>query len=76
MVWVTILPFHSFSQSLVELSNLAESNKDAHLEHYVKNELLNDQVDAMRELAGHHTNLQRVGDGLGVFVFDRHLNSN
>ena len=39
----------------------------------MKKEFLRKQVEIINQLAVHHTNLQRVGDGLGVFLYDKHL---
>ena len=32
-------------------------------------------METINKLAKHHTNLVRVGDGLGVFEFDKELDS-
>ena len=38
---------------------------------FIESNFLHEQVEAIRELAGHITNLERVGNGLGVYQFDK-----
>lgn len=40
---------------------------------FLSTHFLQEQVDSMKEIADHVTNLKRVGEGLGVFVFDQNL---
>lgn len=40
---------------------------------FLETEYLQEQVDAIKEIADHVTNLKRVGEGLGVFMFDKQL---
>lgn len=40
---------------------------------FLETEFLQEQVDAIKEIADHVTNLKRVGDGLGVYMFDKQL---
>lgn len=40
---------------------------------FIETEYLQEQVDAIKEIADHVTNLQRVGEGLGVYMFDKQL---
>lgn len=41
---------------------------------FLEGEYLQEQVESIREIAAHVTNLERVGEGLGVFVFDKEMN--
>ena len=38
---------------------------------FIEGNYLHEQVDAIKELAGHCTNLKRVGPGHGEYHFDR-----
>jgi ferritin heavy chain len=40
---------------------------------FLESEFLQEQIDAIKEIADHVTNLQRVGEGLGVYMFDKQL---
>lgn len=41
---------------------------------FLESEFLKEQVDAIKEIGDHVTNLKRVGEGLGVFIYDKQLN--
>lgn len=63
--------------SLLYLHKLAEEHHDAHLTDTLEGTFLNEQVDAMREIHGHITNIKRCmqsnGDGLGEYIFDKNF---
>lgn len=40
---------------------------------FLESEYLQEQVDAIKEIGDHLTNLRRVGEGLGVYIFDKEL---
>ncbi|XP_076235868.1 ferritin 3 heavy chain homologue [Calliopsis andreniformis] len=61
------------NKSLLELHALASVHNDPNFLDFLETEYLQEQVDAIKEIADHVTNLQRVGEGLGVYVFDREL---
>jgi len=61
------------NQSLLELHKLSSTHNDPHLTSFLEDKYLDEQADAIRKLTGYVTNLQRVGDGLGVFMFDKEL---
>ncbi|CAG5101998.1 Similar to Soma ferritin (Lymnaea stagnalis) [Cotesia congregata] len=61
------------NSSLLELHALASNHNDANLLDFLESEYLQEQVDAIKEIADHVTNLERVGEGLGVFMFDKSL---
>ena len=61
------------NQSLLDLHKLASSHNDPHLTDFLEEELLQEQAKMTNLLAKHHTNLIRVGDGLGVYEFDKDL---
>ena len=62
-------------QSLLDLHKVASERNDPHLTNYLEDKFLDEQVEAINKIAKMHTNLVRVGDGLGVFVFDKELQS-
>ncbi|XP_033211301.1 soma ferritin [Belonocnema kinseyi] len=62
------------NQSLLQLHAVASGHNDANFVDFIENEYLQEQVDSIKEIASHVTNLERVGEGLGVFVFDKELN--
>ena len=61
------------NQCLLDLHKLAKSHTDPHLTHYLETEFLQEQAKMINLLAKHHTNLIRVGEGLGVYEFDKDL---
>jgi ferritin heavy chain len=60
-------------QSLLEIHGIASSHNDANMCDFLETEYLQEQVDAIKELGDHITNLERVGEGLGVYLFDKQL---
>ncbi len=63
------------NQSLLELHAVASTHNDAHLGDFLESEFLNEQVDAIKELADMITNAKRAGPGLGEYLFDKDLQS-
>ncbi|GLV37091.1 Ferritin 3 heavy chain homologue [Carabus blaptoides fortunei] len=61
------------NECLLELHGVASSHGDANLCDFLETEFLQEQVDAIKEIADHVTNLKRVGEGLGVYVFDKEI---
>lgn len=57
----------------MEIHSVASEVKDANLCDFLETEYLQEQVDAIKEIADHVTKLQRVGEGSGVFLFDKEL---
>lgn len=60
-------------QNLLKLHSLASNHNDPNFVDFIETEYLQEQVDSMKEIGDHVTNLERVGEGLGVFMFDRQL---
>lgn len=60
-------------QSLLDLHKVAAKHGDAHLDNFLEEDYLEEQVETINKLAKYVTNLQRVGDGLGVYIFDKEL---
>jgi len=63
------------NQSLLDLHAVAGSHNDAQMCDFIENHYLTEQVEAIKEIAGHITNLKRTGPGLGEFIFDKELKS-
>ncbi|EZA50629.1 hypothetical protein DMN91_004315 [Ooceraea biroi] len=61
------------NQKLLELHGIASTHNDANFMDFLETEFLQEQVDAIKEIANHVTNLERVGEGLGVYIFDKEL---
>ena len=59
--------------AFLELHDVAEKNNDAHMAHYVEDKFLDPQVKWIRKLACYIAQLQRVGTGIGEYVFDKEL---
>ena len=50
---------------------MAGKHNDVHTCDFIEGNFLSEQVEGMKELAGHITNLKRVGTGHGEYHFDR-----
>jgi ferritin heavy chain len=62
------------NQSLLNLHSVASSQNDAHLTNFLEEEYLDEQVEAIKELADLITKLKRAGpQGLGEYIFDKDL---
>jgi len=59
------------NQSLLDMHKLAESRMDAQMADFIENNYLTEQVEAIKQLGEYVTNLKRVGEGLGVYMFDK-----
>jgi len=59
------------NQSLLDLHKLADSHGDAQFCDWIEANFLTEQVEAIKELSDHITNLKRVGTGLGEYMFDK-----
>ncbi|KAG6803413.1 soma ferritin [Apis mellifera caucasica] len=61
------------NQSLLDMHAIASEHNDSNFVDFLETEYLKEQVDSISELAHHVTKLERVGDGLGVYIFDQEL---
>lgn len=61
------------NQKLLNLHVVATDSNDPQLTDFIEGDFLNEQVDAIKKLADLITNLHRVGEGLGVYLFDKDL---
>uniref|UniRef100_A0A8C2P9X8 Ferritin n=1 Tax=Capra hircus TaxID=9925 RepID=A0A8C2P9X8_CAPHI len=65
----------SVNQSLLELHKLATEKNDPHLCDFIETHYLNEQVEAIKELGDHITNLRKMGapgSGMAEYLFDKH----
>jgi len=61
------------NEALLELHGIASARNDVNFCDFLETEFLQEQVDAIKEIADHVTNLHRVGEGVGVYIFDKNL---
>ncbi len=59
------------NQSLLELHKLADSKGDSQMCDWIETHFLTEQVEAIKELSDHITQLVRVGPGLGECIYDK-----
>ncbi|XP_038054255.1 soma ferritin-like [Patiria miniata] len=59
------------NQALLDLHKVADKNGDAQMCDWIEQNFLTHQVEAIKELGDHLTQLNRVGSGLGEYVYDR-----
>lgn len=59
------------NQSLLDLHTAADKNNDYQFADWIESNFLTEQVEAIKELSDHITNLKRVGTGLGEYMFDK-----
>lgn len=59
------------NESLLNIHQLAAKHNDPHLTDFLEEEFLDEQVQSIKEVSNHITNLTRVGPGLGEFQFDK-----
>jgi len=61
----------SVNQSLLDLHKIADGHGDAQLCDFIESEYLEEQVKAIKEIGDHITQLKRVGQGLGEYIYDK-----
>jgi len=59
------------NEALLELHKLATNHQDNHMTDFLEENYLKEQVESIKELADHVTNLKRVGPGLGEYMYDK-----
>ena len=59
------------NQALLDLHKLASANGDPQMTDFLESGFLEEQVESIKQLGGHVTNLKRVGSGLGEYMFDK-----
>ncbi|KOC66889.1 Soma ferritin [Habropoda laboriosa] len=61
------------NEALLGLHELASLHTDSNLVDFLETEYLQEQVDSIEEIANNVTQLERVGEGVGVHIFDREI---
>jgi ferritin heavy chain len=61
------------NEKLLSLHAVADAANDPQMTDFIEGEFLKEQVESIKDLADKITNLKRVGEGLGVFLFDQQL---
>ncbi|KAI9323560.1 ferritin-like superfamily [Dichotomocladium elegans] len=61
------------NKSLLNLHKIADGNNDPQMCDFIEKEYLEEQVKAIKKLADMVTQLTRVGEGLGVYIWDQDL---
>jgi len=59
------------NQSLLDLHKVADTHSDFQFADWIESNFLTEQVEAIKELSDHITNLKRVGPGLGEYMYDK-----
>lgn len=59
------------NQSLLDLHKTADTHEDKQMCDWIEANFLTEQVEAIKELGDYIRNLQRVGTGLGEYMFDK-----
>lgn len=59
--------------SLLQLHIVASEKNDPHLTDLIEGTFLEEQVSSIKEINDYIINLQRVGTGLGEYLFDKNL---
>lgn len=63
------------NDSLLTLHKAADDKSDAQLTDFLEGEFLKEQVEAIKEIADLITKMNRAGDGLGLHIVDKELQS-
>jgi len=61
------------NQLLLDLHALATLHADNHMTDFIEGNFLEEQVESIKQLGAFVTQLQRIGTGLGEFIFDKEL---
>nr|ACJ70658.1 ferritin [Tritonia tetraquetra] len=59
------------NQALLNLHSVATNHNDAQFADFLETEYLEEQVNSIKEIGDHITNLKRVGTGLGEYIYDK-----
>lgn len=65
----------SVNQSLLDLHGVADQHQDHQFADWLESHFLTEQVESIKEISDHITNLQRNGSGLGEYLYDKHTMS-
>jgi len=59
------------NEALLKLHGTADTNNDPQMMDFLEGEYLKEQVESIKCIADHVTNLKRVGPGLGEYIYDK-----
>jgi len=59
------------NEALLALHKVASDNGDAQMTDFIEGHYLTEQVESIKKISDHVTNLKRVGKGLGEYMFDK-----
>merc|ERR1712080_328516 len=59
------------NQALLDMHKSADGNNDAQTTDFLEGTFLNEQVEAIKEIADLVTKMKRAGDGLGLHIIDK-----
>ena len=63
-------------KSLLDLHKSASELNDAHLTDFIEGTFLEEQVNSIKEINDYIINLNRIGSGLGEYIFDNNMFNN
>jgi ferritin heavy chain len=61
------------NQCLLDVHALAHKHHDGHLSNYIEDQLLDEQVESLKEISDIVTNLRRLGKGVGEYLYDKEM---
>ncbi|XP_072048058.1 soma ferritin-like [Amphiura filiformis] len=61
----------SVNQAILDLHKVAETHHDEHMADWLEDNFLLAQVEVIKEIGDHISNLTRAGEGLGEYMFDK-----
>jgi len=61
------------NSSFLALHDVAEKNADSHMQHFLEDIFLDQQVAWIRKIGCYIAKLKRVGAGIGEYIFDKEL---
>ncbi len=67
--------FSHFFQSLLDLHKTADEASDPQLTDFIEGNFLEEQVEAIKEFGDLVTRMRRVGEGVGIHLIDKELDS-
>jgi len=59
--------------AFLQLHDVAEKNNDSHMQHFLEEHFLDEQVAWIRKIGCYIAQLKRVGSGVGEYIFDKEL---
>jgi len=63
------------NQALLDLHTVSDAKGDAQMSDWIESHFLTEQVESIKEISDHITQLKRVGPGMGEYLYDKHTMS-